>query len=251
MKTRPRIISGPHLYSGESGRRILWTYVGALWLVVVVSTAFFGWSAPVVLAGTVLTCVVVDLAMSRLVGSRNPSSLPHAVLIGLLLGSTLPVMADTSRMLQIGVVGAIVASLVGKWIFGGMGHYVWHPALVGILAVHFLFQAPVGMVGQDEQLGVPRRGKYLLLSNSYLFVGDLTKNQMPSFYQFGQDRSELLRPNSYQGWSHSVPAEPGQAWWLYRPAQILQELAAKGATKNPAQASEGSLSAVERALYLA
>jgi len=251
VKTRPRIISGPHLCSGESGRRILWTYVGALWLVVVVSAAFFGWSAPVVLAGTVLTCVIVDLALSRLVGSRNPASLPHAVLVGLLVGLTLPAMADTSRMLQIGVVGALVASLVGKWIFGGMGHYVWHPALVGVLAVHFLFQAPVGMIGQDEQLGVPRRGKYLLLSNSYLFMGDLSKNQTPSFYQFGQDRSELLRPNNYQGWSHSVPPEPGQAWRLHQPVQILQELAAKGGIKNSDRASPGGLSAVERALYLA
>ena len=249
MKTRPRIIAGPHLCSGESGSRILWTHVGALWLVVVVSAAFFGWSTLVVLAGTILTCVSVDLAMSRLVGSRNPASLPHAVFIGLLVGLTLPAMADYGRLLQIGVVGALVASLVGKWIFGGMGHYVWHPALVGVLAVHFLYQAPVGMVGRDDQLQVQRRGKYLLLSNSYLFVGDLSKNQAPGFFQFGQDRSELLRPNSYQSWSSSVPAEPNQAWQLHRPVQILQALA-KGAIKNEEPALQHSFSAVERTLYL-
>ena len=59
MKTKPRIIAGPHLCSGESGSRILWTHVGALWLVVVVSAAFFGWSALVVLAGTVLNLFAV------------------------------------------------------------------------------------------------------------------------------------------------------------------------------------------------
>ena len=95
-----QIKSGPHLYSGESGRRILWTYVGALWLVVVVSAAFFGWSSLVVLAGAVGTCVAVDLAMCRLAGSRNPASLPHAVLTGLLLGLTLPMMVELETMLQ-------------------------------------------------------------------------------------------------------------------------------------------------------
>ena len=249
MRTREPILTGPHLCSGESGHRILWTHVGALWLVVVVSTAFFGWSVPIVLAGTVLTCVAVDLAMSRLVGSRNPASLPHAVFMGLLVGLTLPVMADTGWLLQIGIVGAVVASLVGKWIFGGMGHYVWHPALVGVLAIHFLFQAPVGMVEQDEQFGAPHRGKYLLLSNSYLFLGDLSKSQAPGFYQFGQDHSELLRPNSYQGWSHSVPSEPNQVWQLYRPVQTLQALA-RGGIKNEKETSPQGFSAVERALYL-
>jgi len=249
VKTRESVITGPHLCSGESGRRILWTNVGALWLVVVVSTAFFGWSVLVVLAGTVLTCVAVDLAMSRLVGSRNPASLPHAVFMGLLVGLALPAMADTGWLLQIGVVGAVVASLVGKWIFGGMGHYVWHPALVGILAIHFLYQAPVGMVEQDEHFGTPRRGQYLLLSNSHLFVGDLSKSQSPGFYQFGQNRSGLLRPNSYQGWSRSVPSPPNQAWQLYRPVQTLQALA-RGGIKNEEQTSQQGFSAVEKALYL-
>ena len=249
MRAREPAIIGPHICSGESGRRILWTHVGALWLVVVVSTAFFGWSVPIVLAGTVLTCVAVDLAMSRLVGSRNPASLPHAVFVGLLVGLTLPAMADTGWLLQIGVVGAVVASLVGKWIFGGMGHYVWHPALVGILAIHFIYPAPVGMVEQDEDFGTPRRGKYLVLSNTHLFVGDLSKSQSPGFYQFGQDRSGLLLPSSYQGWSHSVPSPPNQAWQLYRPVQVLQALA-KGGIRNEDQTSGQGFSAVEKVLYL-
>ena len=219
---------------------------------VVVSTAFFGWTVPVVLASTVLTCVAVDLAMSRLVGSRNPASLPHAVFMGLLVGLTLPAMVDTGWLLLIGVVGAVVASLVGKWIFGGMGHYVWHPALVGILAIHFLYPASLGMVEQDEQFGTLRRGKYLLLSNSHLFVGDLSKSQSPGFCQFGQDRSGLLRSNNYQGWSHSATSPPNQAWQLYRPVQTLQALA-RGGIKNEEQTTQTSqqgFSAVEKALYL-
>ncbi|MCK4851311.1 MAG: RnfABCDGE type electron transport complex subunit D, partial [Phycisphaerae bacterium] len=208
MQGRARIIGGPHLYSGESGSRILWTYVGALWLVVVVSAAFFGWSSLMVLAGAVGTCVAIDLALSRLAGSRNPASLPHAVLTGLLVGLSLPVMTDMGVMLRIAAIAAAVASLLGKWIFGGMGHYIWHPALVGILAVHFLFPTQVGMIGRDEQFGADRREKYLLLSNNSLFVGDLSRNQSPQFYQFGPQRSELLQPNDYGGWSVSLPAEP-------------------------------------------
>ena len=107
MQADGKITAGPHLCSGESGRRILWTYVGALWLVVMVSAAFFGWSSLIVLAGSVGTCVAVDLAMCRLAGSRNPASLPHAVLTGLLLGLTLPVMGELNVMLQITVVGAV------------------------------------------------------------------------------------------------------------------------------------------------
>ncbi len=241
VQGRSRIIGGPHLYSGESGPRILWTHVGALWLVLVVSAAFFGWSSLLILAATVGTCVVVDLAMCRLLGSRNPASLPHAVLTGLLLGLALPVMSEMGVMLRIGVVAAVVGSLLGKWIFGGMGHYVWHPALVGILAVHFLFQGQLG--GDGGQ-------RYLLLSNNCLFNGDLSKNQAPQSYRFGQERSELLQPNDYQGWSVSVPAEPAQAWRLYRPVQILQELG-RGEIKNPGANSGPAPSAVAQAIYLA
>ncbi len=245
-----QIKSGPHLYSGESGRRILWTYVGALWLVVVVSAAFFGWSSLVVLAGAVGTCVAVDLAMCRLAGSRNPASLPHAVLTGLLLGLTLPMMVELEVMLQMDVLGSVVASLLGKWLFGGMGNYVWHPALVGILAMHLLFQAQVGMVGRDEEFGAEQRDKYLLLSNSHLFVGNLSEAQEPEFYEYGQKRSRALSPSDYQGWSHSVPSGQAQAWRLYRPVQILQELA-RGQVKNPELGLDSDPSAVEQTVYLA
>ncbi len=224
--------------------------MGALWLVVVVSAAFFGWSSLVVLAAAVGTCVAVDLAMCRLAGSRNPASLPHAVLTGLLLGLTLPVMGELEVMLRIAVLGAVVASLLGKWIFGGMGHYVWHPALVGILAMHFLFPAQVGMVGRDEEFGTEQREKYLLLSNSHLFVGDLSEPQEPQFYEYGEKRSKVLCPSDYQGWSHSVPSGRSQAWRLYRPVQILQELA-RGQVKNPEPGSASGPSAVEQTVYLA
>ncbi len=106
------------------------------------------------------------------------------------------------------------------------------------------------MVGRDEQFGVDRREKYLLLSNNALFTGDLSRNQEPRFYQFGQNRSELLQPNDYGGWCVSVPAEPAQAWRLYRPVQILQELG-KGKIKNPGPSSGPAPSAVEQAIYLA
>jgi len=245
-----KIKAGPHLYSGESGPRIVWTHVGALWLVVVVSAGFFGWSSLMVLAAAVGTSVAIDLALSRLASSRNPASLPHAALTGLLVGLSLPVMTDMGLMLRIAVTAAAVASLLGKWMFGGMGHYIWHPALVGILAVHFLFPTEVGKVGRDEHFGPDHREKYLLLSNDSLLIGDLSRNQTPRTYQFGPQRSELLQPNDYGGWSVSLPAEPAQAWRLYRPVQILQELA-RGDIKNPKPGSGFAPSAVEQAIYLA
>lgn len=249
MQAESVITKGPHLSSGESGGQILWAHVGALWMVLVVSGAFFGWSAPAVVVCAVLASVVVDLAMCRLVGSRNPASLPHAVLIGLLLGLTLPVMQETGMMLQIAVAGAVIACLLGKWVFGGMGHYVWHPTLVGILAVHILFPGQVGMVGHDENLEVVRRQKYLLLSNDHLFAGDISKVQSPEFYGFGQERSEVLRLSNYQGWSQSVPGDSAQAWLLYRPVQMLQELARGGILNDDGKAGEG-FSAVERTIFL-
>ena len=250
MQVRTAAIAGPHLCSGESGGRILWTHVAALWLVVVVSAAFFGWSSLLFLAGAVGTSVAVDLAMCRLLGTRNPASLPHAVLIGLLVGLTLPIMTDTWFLLQIAVIGSGIAILLGKWIFVGMGHYLWSPALVGILAVHFLFQAQVGMVGQDKQFGSDRREKYLLLSNDHLFAGDLSNSHEPEFYHFGEQGSNLLRPSNYQGWSYSLPPDPAQAWRLYRPVQILQELA-RGNPDQGQQKRSDTLPAVQRTLYLA
>jgi len=60
----------------------------------------------------------------------------HSVVMGMLAAMMIPAVADWKVFFLAGA----SAVLAGKIIFGGLGHYVWHPALIGRLVVQIVFQ---------------------------------------------------------------------------------------------------------------
>jgi len=121
------VSSSPHLHSGASTRRIMLDVLIALVPAAVMSVFWFGWRALAVTAVCVASCIASEY-ISRLVLKR-----PHtvgdlsAVVTGVLLAFNLP---STVPLWQ-AAIGGVVAIVVVKQMFGGIGQNFVNPALAG------------------------------------------------------------------------------------------------------------------------
>ena len=141
----------PFLRGPEEVSTIYRVTTAAALLPVLGGVVLFGWRAAVVTAIAVASCAGMEWLYYRV--SRAPALLgrSHAYLTGVLLAMTLPAGVPW----YIPAVAGAFAILVGKAIFGGVGHFLWQPALVGRLAVGVLFASAMNptlwpLLGQDK-----------------------------------------------------------------------------------------------------
>jgi electron transport complex protein RnfD len=132
----PRLVTAsPHLASGHSTPRIMWSVVASLVPVLVAAVWYFGPSALLVtgaaIAGSLLT--------ERIFGSRGSRLDGSGTITGLLLGLTLP----AGLPMWMAFLGGGVAIGLGKLVFGGLGRNVFNPALLGRAFLQAAF--PVAM----------------------------------------------------------------------------------------------------------
>ena len=144
----------PHVHGGDSVQRNMYGVCIALVPALLASLWFFGLGAAIVLATSVLACVLFEWAIAKFLLKSHRCTIcdGSAVLTGLLLGFNLP----SNLPLWIIVIGALVAIGVGKMTFGGLGCNPFNPALVG--RVFLLISFPVQMTswpvpGQLTELG--------------------------------------------------------------------------------------------------
>ncbi len=117
------VTTPPHLGSGDTTPRIMWTVVASLMPVVAASVWFFGPSALLVVTASVLGAVITEAGFVGRVRLRGGSG----VITGILLGLTLP----AGIPLWMAFLGGAVSIGLGKLIFGGLGQNIFNPALVG------------------------------------------------------------------------------------------------------------------------
>ena len=134
------ISPSPHIHSKTSTTSLMRDVVIALLPTVIVSILFYGWSEVMVLAVSVVSCLLMEYLITRFL-LKKPNTLCDwsAAVTGVLLALNLPA---TSPWWMV-VVGAIVAIGVAKMTFGGLGQNVFNPALVG--RVFLLISFPVAM----------------------------------------------------------------------------------------------------------
>jgi electron transport complex protein RnfD len=125
--------------------------------------------------------------------------------MGLLVGLTLPVgRFDGSGFYPLSWVvplsAGMVAIVVGKGLMGGMGNYLWHPALVGRAAAELLYA---------EQM---RPVLWVLLGRDHLF----TSVPRP------------VETDGYIGWGISHLPDGANAWALIRPVEWLRRVGEGG-----------------------
>ncbi len=125
LDPRLQVTAAPFAHSPRSTPAVMRDVIYALVPVILAATWYFGLTALLVLAAATLGAVAVDGLLGR-EGWRGLKD-GSAVLTGLLLGLTLP----PGIPLWMALLGGVVAVGLGKIVWGGLGHNLFNPALVG------------------------------------------------------------------------------------------------------------------------
>lgn len=125
MNSKLYVSSSPHLHSGTTTSKIMLDVIVALIPALIASVIVFGIRALIVVLVTVLSCVVSEYISRKVMKRNNTVYDLSAVVTGILLAFNLPVSIN----LAIAAFGGVVAIVVVKQMFGGIGQNFVNPAL--------------------------------------------------------------------------------------------------------------------------
>lgn len=122
------VSSAPHIRASQTTQRIMYTVILALLPAGLAGVYIFGMSSLKVIFITAASCVLSEALFLKLRNKDAKTVLDgSALLTGLLLAYNLP----PEMPFWIPIVGGVVSIVLGKQIFGGLGHNIFNPALVG------------------------------------------------------------------------------------------------------------------------
>ena len=129
----------PHAHGTDTVERNMYGVIIALIPALLVSFYFFGLGSVIVTVTSVAACVFFEWAISKYILKQERLTIldGSAALTGLLLALNLP----SNLPIWILLIGALFAIGVGKMTFGGLGHNIFNPALVGRCALLVAFPA--------------------------------------------------------------------------------------------------------------
>lgn len=131
--------SSPHFFSGDTTDRIMRQVIYALLPATLVSIYMFGLPALITLLICILASIGFEAGCQKIMGKAVSIADGSAALTGLLLALNLP----ASSPWWLSLIGAFVAIVVAKQIYGGLGYNPFNPALVA--RVVLLISFPVQM----------------------------------------------------------------------------------------------------------
>jgi len=146
MANKLIVTAAPHITSADSTQKIMQRVALALVPTLVASVIIFGIDALILTAVTVAACVFFEWAYCKLVGREVPVADFSAVVTGLLLAFNLPATLPW----WMAIVGAFIAIVIIKQLFGGLGYNFANPAIVGRIAL------AVGFAGRMSAYGFPK-----------------------------------------------------------------------------------------------
>lgn len=125
MQKNLAVSSSPHLRDNVSTRRIMQEVCLALAPAGIAGIILFGTQAAVLIAASVISAVLAEYFYQKLTHQKVTVGDWSAVVTGLLLAYNLPANAPV----WLAVVGAVIAIVLVKQIFGGIGSNFMNPAL--------------------------------------------------------------------------------------------------------------------------
>ncbi len=124
------IASSPHMADSRTIEKIMYTVVLALVPACVIAVYFFGLKVIPIILTSVVFCLIFEVIFLRLIQPQTDWKQTmfdgSAIVTGILLAMNLSV----SSPLWMVVIGAFVAMLLGKHVYGGLGQNPFNPALV-------------------------------------------------------------------------------------------------------------------------
>ncbi len=140
------VTAAPHITSADSTQKIMQRVCIALLPTLVASVIIFGVNALILTVITVAACVIFEYLYCKLVGREVAIGDFSAVVTGLLLAFNLP----STLPWWMPIVGAFIAIVVVKQLFGGLGYNFANPAIVGRIAM------AMGFAGAMSSYGFPQ-----------------------------------------------------------------------------------------------
>lgn len=182
------LAASPHAHGGGTVSRVMLRVMWALTPATLFGFWMFGWPAVHLFFITIAGCLLAELFCQRLMGQPSTLGDGSAVLTGWLLALSLPPWAPA----WLAVLGAFIAIVIGKQVFGGLGQNLFNPAMVARVAL--LVSFPVAMtqwvVPQPMgSLGAPGFLEGLRL----VLEGTPTPDAVASASLLGHAKTELAR----------------------------------------------------------
>lgn len=137
---KPIMTSAPHIHSDNSTRRIMLDVILALAPAAIASVVLFGTKALLIILTCVIAAVASEAIFNVIFGRKQSVGDLSAALTGLLLALNL----STNVALWQCAVGAVVAIVVVKCLFGGLGHNFANPAITGRVFLLMAFSSVAG-----------------------------------------------------------------------------------------------------------
>lgn len=137
QKQKLIVTAAPHVFSPESTQSIMINVCLALVPALIASVVVFGIRALILTAVTVGACVGFEFLWCKMLKKESSIGDFSAVVTGLLLAYNMP----STLPFWMAIVGALVAIVMVKMLFGGMGFNFANPAIVGRISLALGFTA--------------------------------------------------------------------------------------------------------------
>jgi electron transport complex protein RnfD len=123
----------PHIRSGETVSHIMWTVSLSLLPALFMGVYFFGPRALFITALCIVSAVLFESLILKIMKKKEAIRDGSAFLTGLLLGINLPASLWSFHpfTIHVPVIGSFVAIVITKQLFGGLGFNIFNPALIG------------------------------------------------------------------------------------------------------------------------
>ena len=166
LKTGP----APHIRTAETVESVMYDVVIALIPAFAMAVYSFGVRALILTAVSVATCIATEYIWQKILKRDIEAFDGSAILTGILFAFVVPV----GMGLQYVIVGNFVAITLGKIVYGGLGHNIFNPALIGIAFVQASWPVAITTFAYDGKAGATvldamKRG--IPLTDSLIYEG--------------------------------------------------------------------------------
>ncbi|WP_028856743.1 RnfABCDGE type electron transport complex subunit D [Psychrilyobacter atlanticus] len=139
----------PHVRTSETVEKVMYDVIIALLPALLMAVYVFGIQALTTTLIAVGTCMATEGIMQKIMGKDIDIKDGSAIITGILFAFVVPV----TMAYWIVIVGSVISILLGKMLFGGLGHNIFNPALVGRAFVQASWPVAITTFVLDGQAG--------------------------------------------------------------------------------------------------
>lgn len=218
MKEQDSLISGPFTHQLSSVRKTMGMVMLALLPATIFGIYEFGWPALYLFSITIISCLLAEAIGLRMSGKPVRIYLldGSAILTGWLLALSLPPWAPW----WIGILGAFIAIIIGKHVFGGLGQNLFNPAMVARVALLISFPLEMTSWVLPQPMFSPQAPgpiDSLAITFSTFFTNTINIDAITSATILGHVKTELAQgtvlssalPEGYSNLTHAIGTVAG------------------------------------------